>query len=104
MALDLSRLPSHRVKDLNRGGKEVFDQAANTGVRLASTATRPELVMISVSELTRQLDLVRLGQLAAEVLGDLAPMFQGQRPTSPHLAWLSVFDKGELRAFAADFS
>lgn len=102
--LTIDELARHQVSELTRGRKEIYEEAAEQGVVFDAAKDRPELVMMALPNLRRYMAMNQLALIAGNVLGDLAPLIAGKRPTSWHVAWLELFDDDDLRAFVGEFA
>ena len=99
--LDDAGFSRHRVSELNRGGAEVFDEAAAKGVLLAATGGRPELVMLQSSEWARLQSLREAAWLVADAIADANALLRGQ-PIKPNISWLAALEAPELEEFVED--
>lgn len=96
-------LPRHRVSELNRGGARIFDTAAEGGVLLDSTGSRPELVMVPADEWYRLRSLNEAAWIVAGAVADGEALLRGEK-VEPRLAWLRVLPREDLRDFLDDLA
>ncbi len=98
----IAKFARHTSSDLNRRGAKVLDDAAEGGVVLDATASRPELVLIPATEWVRLHDLAMAGRVVADALSDVAMILVGAPLTEPRIPWLSALDRDDLREFATE--
>jgi hypothetical protein len=95
-------LPRHKVSELTRGRRELFDEAANGGVVLDASGGRPDLVIAPRSEWSRLQSLVAAGRGLADLLSDLSVIVAGKPLIEPRVSWISALDPDDIPQFAAD--
>jgi hypothetical protein len=98
----IARFARHKSSDLNRRGASVLDEAAEGGVVLDATASRPELVLIPATEWNRLHDLATAGRIVTDALTDVAAILVGEPLAEPRIPWLVALSRDDLRAFVAE--
>jgi hypothetical protein len=103
MNLDLlDELPRHKVSELTRGRRDLFDEAASGGVVLDASGGRPDLVIAPKSEWSRLHNLVAAGRSLADLLSDLASIAADKPLVAPRVSWISALDPEDIPSFAAE--
>jgi hypothetical protein len=95
-------LPRHKVSELTRGRRDLFDEAVNGGVVLDASGGRPDLVIAPRSEWSRLHNLVAAGRGLADLLSDLASILAGKPLVEPRVSWISALDPEDVPQFAAE--
>jgi hypothetical protein len=95
-------LPRHKVSELTRGRRELFDEAVSGGVVLDASGGRPDLVIAPKSEWSRLNNLAAAGRGIADLLSDLATIAADQPLLEPRVAWISALDPEDIPRFAAE--
>lgn len=95
-------LPRHKVSELTRGRRELFDEAVTRGVVLDASGGRPDLVIAPRSEWSRLRNLVAAGRGLADLLSDLATIVADKPLTEPRVSWISAIDPEDIPQFAAE--
>lgn len=98
----LDDLPRHKVSELTRGRRELFDEAVSGGVVLDASGGRPDLVIAPKSEWSRLHNLVAAGRGLADLLSDLASIAADQPLVEPRVPWISSLDLEDIPKFAAE--
>jgi hypothetical protein len=98
----LNDLTRHKVSELTRGRRELFDEAASGGVVLDASGGRPDLVMAPKSEWSRLHNLVAAGRGLADLLSDLATIVADKPLIEPRVSWISALDPEDIPKFAAE--
>ena len=98
----LDDLPRHKVSELTRGRRDLFDEAVRRGVVLDASGGRPDLVIATKSEWSRLHNLVAAGRGLADLLSDLAIIVADKPLVEPRVAWLSALDPEDIPKFATE--
>ena len=95
-------LPRHKVSELTRGRRDLFDEAVSRGIVLDASAGRPDLVIAPKSEWIRLQNLVAAGWGLADLLSDLATIVADKPLVEPRISWISALDPEDIPKFAAE--
>jgi hypothetical protein len=98
----LDDLPRHKVSELTRGRRELFDEAVSGGVVLDASGGRPDLVIAPKAEWSRLHSLVAAGRGLADLLSDLASIAADKPLREPRVSWISALDPEDIPTFAAE--
>lgn len=99
---EVDALPRHKVSELTRGRRELFEEAAAHGVVLDASGGRPDLVIAPKSEWSRLKNLAAAGRGLADLLSDLAIIVADKPLVEPRVAWISALDPEDIPKFAAE--